>query len=84
LYDGPMFHVPRADIKNCPGRCLRMVDLRPCPVRCGCAFVREIIHLIDHWPKQAEADDMRTSPLGLPTQQSVSTVVRRPATATSL
>jgi len=84
LYEGPMFHMPRAAIKECSGRCLRMVDLRPCSVRCGCAFVREIIHLIDHWPKHAETEDVRTSRLGSPTQQSVSGIVRQPAVAGTL
>ncbi|MEN6335398.1 MAG: hypothetical protein ABFE01_14200, partial [Phycisphaerales bacterium] len=28
LYEGPMFHVPRASLQECPGHCLRMVDLR--------------------------------------------------------
>lgn len=46
LYDGPIFkdHAERAE--HCPEYCLHKRDLRPCPVRCECASVREIIQAI--------------------------------------
>jgi hypothetical protein len=83
LYEGPMFSIPRAGVMECPGYCLRMVDLRPCPVRCGCAFVREIIHLIDRWPKRAQAGDAAASRLQRTIRASDGRTVRRSVASTS-
>ena len=30
----------------CPGYCLNKMSLEPCPSRCECAFVREIIQIL--------------------------------------
>ena len=51
LYDGPVFETNRRGTSDCPGHCLNKTDLAPCPQRCACAFVRETIAIIDHWPK---------------------------------
>jgi len=51
LYDGPIF-VERMDgSEDCGGFCLHENDLRPCPARCECAYVREIARIILDWPK---------------------------------
>ena len=51
LYDGPMFQTRMTGSDDCPGYCLTNSELRPCPVKCECAYVREIIQLIKTWPK---------------------------------
>lgn len=56
LYDGPIFSVPQTGGASCPGYCLHVEELRPCPAQCRCAFLREIVHLIHNWPKHAGID----------------------------
>jgi len=46
LYDGPVFAERAVGSGNCPELCLHEDNLEPCPVKCECAFVREIIRLI--------------------------------------
>jgi hypothetical protein len=55
LYDGPMF-VERLDgTKECGGYCLHRDNLRQCPAKCECAYVREILQSIMKWPKTLNA-----------------------------
>ena len=51
LYDGPMFQARMTGSDDCPGYCISKSELRPCPAKCECAYVREIIQLIKTWPK---------------------------------
>lgn len=51
LYEGPVFTERRTGSEECPGYCLRMNELRPCPVHCECAFVREVLQTLKNWPK---------------------------------
>ncbi len=55
LYDGPMFTEKLNGTDTCDGYCLHESDLRPCPAKCECAYVREIVQLILKWPKQGSA-----------------------------
>jgi len=55
LYNGPMFGEPRTGSEDCPGYCLRKDELRPCPAKCECAYVREIISIVEKWPKGMHA-----------------------------
>ena len=50
LCNGPMFEEPLTGGEDCPGYCLRQDELRPCPAKCECAYVREIIQIIKNWP----------------------------------
>jgi hypothetical protein len=52
LYDGPIFGDRLTGTDHCPGYCLLERELRPCPARCECAFVREILQHIKDWPKK--------------------------------
>lgn len=52
LYDGPMFTEKLSGTENCDGYCLRKSDLRPCPAKCECAYVREIMQVVLNWPKK--------------------------------
>lgn len=51
LYDGPIFEARLTGTDDCPEYCLIKHELRPCPAKCECAYVREIIQLIMAWPK---------------------------------
>ena len=51
LYDGQMFEDRLTGTDECPGYCLIKYELKPCPAKCECAYVREIIRLILFWPK---------------------------------
>lgn len=51
LYDGPIFAEKLANTEGCPQFCLYKDLLRPCPEKCECASVREVIQIIRQWPK---------------------------------
>jgi len=55
FYHGPIFKERLAGTEKCEGHCLRCDDLQRCPQKCECAFVREVIRIIDEWPKQSAA-----------------------------
>ena len=55
LYDGPVYAVRRTGTPECPEYCLHQGELRGCPARCECAFVRDILQLIRNWPKSTSA-----------------------------
>jgi len=52
LYDGPLFEERMLGEEDCPGYCLYEDELRTCPARCECAYVREIIQRIKTWNKK--------------------------------
>ncbi len=49
LYNGPIFTESLTETEECPGYCFRENDLQPCPLKCECAYVREIIQVILNW-----------------------------------
>jgi hypothetical protein len=51
LYDGPIFTERLNGTEECGGHCLHEDDLGPCPAKCECAYVREIMQVILNWPK---------------------------------
>ena len=51
LYAGPVFSRSLMGSHDCPGHCQHADDLRPCPARCECAYVREILQIVRQWPK---------------------------------
>ena len=54
LYEGPIFNVHAKDAEKCPGYCLYKDNLKPCDVKCECAYVRNIIEIIKDWPKTSQ------------------------------
>jgi hypothetical protein len=52
LYEGPVFAERATGSKDCPGHCVRESRLDPCPTKCECAFVREILQVIQDWDKR--------------------------------
>jgi hypothetical protein len=53
LYDGTVFSERATGGEQCPGYCLHQNELRPCPAKCECAYVRQVIQLIKNWPKSS-------------------------------
>jgi len=47
LFPGPVFSEARAEWSDWPEFCLRADELRSCPVQCECAYVRDMIELIE-------------------------------------
>jgi hypothetical protein len=52
LYHGPVYAERLFDTKHCPEYCLHEKQLDPCPAKCECAYVREILQTVQHWPKK--------------------------------
>ena len=52
LYRGEMVKERKTGTEECPGYCLHQDELQPCPARCECAYVRDIIQIIRNWPKR--------------------------------
>lgn len=46
LYDGPVYEKRMTGSDACPGYCLYNEILEFCPVKCNCAYVREIMQVI--------------------------------------
>ena len=53
LYAGPIFQERLFKTETCPGYCLHHNELRPCPAKCECAYVREIMTLLQK-PEQED------------------------------
>lgn len=51
LYHGTIFNVRAEGSDACPAYCLYKENLKPCEVKCECAYVRNIIGIIKDWPK---------------------------------
>ncbi|MEN8256254.1 MAG: hypothetical protein ABFS09_00135 [Thermodesulfobacteriota bacterium] len=54
LYKGPRYLEPATGTEECPGYCLNERELKPCPTKCSCSFVREILQKIKYFPKKEE------------------------------
>lgn len=52
LYDGPIFKERHTGDASCLGYCMHKSNLRPCPVQCECAYVREVLQIVKEWPKE--------------------------------
>ena len=55
LYDGPIFVERTTGLEECPELCLHEDNLEPCPAKCECTFVREIIQVIKNRKLNANA-----------------------------
>jgi hypothetical protein len=56
LYAGQIFSECATGTEECPEHCLHATDLQPCPARCECAYVREVIQIVRQWPKLPPAE----------------------------
>jgi hypothetical protein len=57
LYGGPVYAGRATGTADCPGYCLRREELEPCPARCECAYVREVLQIVRGWPKSGPGAD---------------------------
>jgi hypothetical protein len=55
LHSSPVYIQRKTGQAECPGYCLRTVELAPCPAECECAWVRSLLQTIRSWPKSTEA-----------------------------
>jgi hypothetical protein len=55
LYTGPVYTERATGTDACSGHCLHKSVLEPCPVKCECAFVREIIQHLKESPDIAHS-----------------------------
>ena len=46
LYNGPIYEERKTGSDECPGYCLYKAELKVCPAKCKCAYVREVIQII--------------------------------------
>jgi hypothetical protein len=53
LYDGEAFTENLKGSETCPTYCLNEQEFKTCPNKCECAFVREVLSIIDNWKKVA-------------------------------
>ncbi|MBI5373976.1 MAG: hypothetical protein HZA77_00965 [Candidatus Schekmanbacteria bacterium] len=51
FYKGPIYEDRATGSEDCPGYCLHQSELRRCPAKCECAYVREIIQIVSNWTK---------------------------------
>jgi hypothetical protein len=49
LVTGPVFIVRMTGTEECPGYCLHKTELRPCPAKCECAHVRDVLDRVARW-----------------------------------
>jgi hypothetical protein len=54
LYEGPVFQKRLTGSEECPRFCFRTEALDPCPGKCECRFVRDVLQTIRRWPKTVE------------------------------
>lgn len=52
LYDGLIFTDNLSGTDKCAEYCLHKYELGPCPNKCECAYVREILQTLRGWPKK--------------------------------
>jgi hypothetical protein len=52
LYNGEVFTQRLTGTQSCPGYCLHKDNIDPCPAKCECAFIREVMQIIINWPKK--------------------------------
>ncbi len=54
LHEGPVYKERLTETEQCPEYCLHENQLEPCPQKCECAYVREIIQTVRQWPKSGK------------------------------
>jgi hypothetical protein len=52
LYNGPVFSERLFGTDQCLEYCLHEDQLDPCPAKCECAYIREILQIVKRWPKK--------------------------------
>jgi len=55
LHHAPFFSERKTGSESCPGYCLRLEELKPCPAECACAWVRDVLQIIRQAPNASQA-----------------------------
>ena len=56
FHDGPVFTDRLTGTDACEEHCLHRSDLRSCRQQCECAYVRDVLQTVRHWPKLADRE----------------------------
>ena len=48
MYKGPVYEKKLTGGEECPGYCLKQDELRPCPAECECAYIREVLNIVNN------------------------------------
>ncbi|MBC2716410.1 MAG: hypothetical protein HF978_13985 [Desulfobacteraceae bacterium] len=51
LYDGPVYFQCLLGTEECHELCLHKNNLEPCPAKCECSYVRELVQTVKNWEK---------------------------------
>jgi hypothetical protein len=51
LYTGYIHKNRATGSRKCPKYCFCQDELKPCTVKCECAYIRKVGFIIQHWPK---------------------------------
>ena len=52
MHKGPIFEDRLKGTDKCPGLCLHESNLNPCPEKCECCYVRDVLQTVKDWPKR--------------------------------
>ena len=52
LYNGPVYSQCLLGTKECHELCLYKENLKLCPAKCECSYVRELVQIVKNWPKK--------------------------------
>jgi hypothetical protein len=52
LYHGPVFSQCLFGTEECHELCLHKFNLKPCPAKCECSYVRELVQIVKNWSKK--------------------------------
>jgi hypothetical protein len=55
MHKGPIFERRLANTDQCAGHCLHVKDLDPCPEKCECAYVRDVLQEVKKRLNQARS-----------------------------
>ena len=53
LYDGPVYSQCLLGTEECHELCLHKYNLKPCPAKCECSYVRDLVQIVKNWEKQS-------------------------------
>ena len=56
LQSGPVYRERKNGSEECPGYCLHECNLNACPIKCECAWVRDLLHRLSRWPKSGHSE----------------------------
>jgi hypothetical protein len=63
LYEGETFEENLRGTDACPEYCSHKAVLEPCPAKCECAWVREVIQIVKDWPKATATGNAMPDPV---------------------